>query len=71
MGCDEIIATLRNIRAVVQLAESKGQDPNDKVSFNYLFMGNPGTGAAPAVTQQRTTLFCFRVGCASGKFLTA
>lgn len=42
VGVDNIIEKLGEYRAVIQLAQKRGDDPRDKVSFNFLFVGSPG-----------------------------
>lgn len=44
IGCDEIINTLKGYKATVQYAKQKGQDPLQKLSLNFRFVGAPGTG---------------------------
>ena len=43
VGCDNIKTQLQDLRDVVQYARETGDDPQTKISYNYLFLGNPGT----------------------------
>lgn len=42
VGCDNITEKLKEYRAVIQLAQRRGDDPRDKVNYNFLFVGSPG-----------------------------
>ena len=44
IGCDQIKDKLKTLQDTVLFAQERGDDPKDFVSFNYLFVGNPGTG---------------------------
>ena len=44
IGCDEVKATLADLKASVEFSISQGMPANRGVNFNYLFLGNPGTG---------------------------
>ena len=44
IGCDQIKDKLKTLQDTVLFAQERGDDPNDFVSLNYLFVGNPGTG---------------------------
>lgn len=35
---------MEDLKSVVKFAKDRGENPIDSVSFNYLFLGNPGTG---------------------------
>ena len=55
VGCDSIKAKLQDLRSLVQFAQARGEDPKEKISFNYLFLGKPGTGCVP---NSRTQTLC-------------
>lgn len=55
VGCDSIKAKLQDLRSLVQFAQARGEDPKEKISFNYLFLGKPGTGCVP---YSRTQTLC-------------
>lgn len=44
IGIQGVKKTMLRLRKVVEMAKRNGQDPKTKVGFNYLFLGNPGTG---------------------------
>jgi SpoVK/Ycf46/Vps4 family AAA+-type ATPase len=44
IGMDSVINKLDDLKRVVKFAKARGENPADSVSFNYLFLGNPGTG---------------------------
>jgi SpoVK/Ycf46/Vps4 family AAA+-type ATPase len=44
IGMDNVINKLEDLKRVVKFAKARGENPSDSVSFNYLFLGNPGTG---------------------------
>jgi hypothetical protein len=44
VGFDGIMAKLEGLRATVEFARLRGDDPRGLVGFNYLFVGAPGTG---------------------------
>jgi SpoVK/Ycf46/Vps4 family AAA+-type ATPase len=44
IGCKDIKDKLKTLQDTVLFAQERGDDPKDFVSFNYLFVGNPGTG---------------------------
>lgn len=44
VGLESVMAKLREYSAVLALASAMGDDPRDRVNFNFLFVGSPGTG---------------------------
>jgi SpoVK/Ycf46/Vps4 family AAA+-type ATPase len=44
IGCDNIIKIMVTLRSSVKMAQAQGHDPRERVDFNYLFTGAPGTG---------------------------
>jgi len=44
IGCESIKETMSELRATVEFSQAQGKDASSGVSFNYLFLGNPGTG---------------------------
>lgn len=44
IGCTEIRRVMDDLRATVEFAIAQGADPKSTIGFNYLFLGNPGTG---------------------------
>eukprot|EP01040_Poterioochromonas_malhamensis_P002068 gene2068-2204_t len=44
IGCEEIRKKLKKTCAVVEYQRKNGEDPRESASFNYLFLGAPGTG---------------------------
>ena len=44
VGMDSVINKLEELKSVVKFAKARGENPEDSISFNYLFLGNPGTG---------------------------
>ena len=44
IGMDSVIKKLEDLKSIVKFAKSRGENPAQSVSFNYLFLGNPGTG---------------------------
>ena len=44
IGCLSIKQAMNELRATVEFAVAKGQPANSEVGFNWLFLGNPGTG---------------------------
>eukprot|EP00808_Paulinella_micropora_P013957 g63807.t1 len=44
IGCDSIKNKLEVLRNTVEFASDRGDDPMEKVCFNWLFLGDPGTG---------------------------
>jgi hypothetical protein len=44
VGCDSVKEKLADLRDLVQFAQARGEDPKEKISYNYLFTGKPGTG---------------------------
>jgi len=44
IGMDSITDKLSELKRVVQFSKARGEQPTESVSFNYLFLGNPGTG---------------------------
>lgn len=44
VGCDEIRELVGNLRNSIRFAKAIGHDPRTKVAYNYLLLGNPGTG---------------------------
>ena len=51
VGSDAIVARLREYQAIIKFAKASGQEPRNKVAFNFLFVGNPGTGACCGLFQ--------------------
>lgn len=44
IGMDNVINKLEDLKRIVKFAKARGENPSDSVSFNFLFLGNPGTG---------------------------
>lgn len=44
IGMDSIINKLEDLKCIVKFAKDRGENPANSISFNYLFLGNPGTG---------------------------
>jgi SpoVK/Ycf46/Vps4 family AAA+-type ATPase len=44
IGCEEVKKQLEELRDTIQFAKGRGDAIADTVGFNYLFLGNPGTG---------------------------
>lgn len=44
IGMDNVINKLNELKHIVKFAKARGENPADCISFNYLFLGNPGTG---------------------------
>ena len=44
IGMDSVINKIDELKQVVKFAKARGENPTESVSFNYLFLGNPGTG---------------------------
>jgi replication-associated recombination protein RarA len=44
IGCDEIRSKLESLCKKVTYTKNKGRDIKSETPFNYLFIGNPGTG---------------------------
>ena len=49
IGCTEIKDIMADLRATVEFSIAQGSSPSDNVGFNYLFLGNPGTGVSCGV----------------------
>lgn len=44
IGCDHVTEVMLELRDTVLFAASQGKSPTANVAYNYLFLGNPGTG---------------------------
>lgn len=44
IGCDEVVTALDELRHTVEFSKARGKSPSENISFNYLFLGSPGTG---------------------------
>ena len=44
IGCDAVVAKMKEYRSTIALAVEQGRDPKESVEFNFLFCGAPGTG---------------------------
>lgn len=44
IGCKDIRETMKDLRNTVVFAKAQGKHAASNVSFNYLFLGSPGTG---------------------------
>jgi Holliday junction resolvasome RuvABC ATP-dependent DNA helicase subunit len=44
IGCDEVRAAMEELRCTVEFSKSRGRPAKENISFNYLFLGSPGTG---------------------------
>lgn len=44
IGCEEVRETMNDLRDTVVFAKAQGKPAASNVSFNYLFLGSPGTG---------------------------
>ena len=44
IGMEGVRNKLEELKNVVRFAKARGENPKESVCFNYLFLGNPGTG---------------------------
>jgi SpoVK/Ycf46/Vps4 family AAA+-type ATPase len=42
IGMDSVMTQLEELKSIIKFAKARGENPADSVSFNYLFLGNPG-----------------------------
>lgn len=44
VGCEGVREMAKGLQNAIRLAKRRGDDPRRQVAFNYLLLGNPGTG---------------------------
>lgn len=44
IGMDSVTNKLEELKRIVKFSKARGESPSGSISFNYLFLGNPGTG---------------------------
>ena len=44
IGMEDVRKKLEELKNIVTFAKSRGEKPRESMCFNYLFLGNPGTG---------------------------
>lgn len=43
IGMESVTNKLEELKRIVKFAKDRGENPSESVSFNYLFLGNPGS----------------------------
>lgn len=56
VGCDEVRELVKGLRSTILYAKASGDDPKTKIEYNYLLVGNPGTGAAQHSTRDSSRI---------------